>query len=283
MTVTCVNDAPVADDDTFAGNTARDRQHRPRRRRPRPTRRRSLAEPKSVVTGDILAGDTDVDGGPLTIVAGTFATNDGGSVTIEADGDFVFHPKASANCADTSDSFDYTVDDYGRRPPTPARVTIELVGCVWYVDNTAAAGGTAPRPTRSTPSPRPRRPPAPTTPSSCSRATAPRTGYDTGFQMDAGERLIGEAAGLTVDPDGPGRTGPASLYPATAGARPLLTASNEDVVVARTTATRCAACSSTRAAPAAASPARRATPAAGPSPTSGSSTPAPRAPSRASS
>ena len=33
------------------------------------------------------------------------------------------------------------------------------------------------------------------------------TGYDTGYQMNSGERLIGEHEGLTVDPDGGGGLG----------------------------------------------------------------------------
>ena len=69
----------------------------------------SPTHPKKTISGDILAGDTDIDGpGPLTVTPGTFATNDGGSVTIESDGDFTFHPAASTSCTDTSDFFDYT-------------------------------------------------------------------------------------------------------------------------------------------------------------------------------
>ena len=50
-----------------------------------------------------------------------FATNDGGSVTIEADGDFTFQPAAATSCTDASDFFDYTVGDSGRlRRPTSA-------------------------------------------------------------------------------------------------------------------------------------------------------------------
>ena len=53
-------------------------------------------DPKTTISGDILAGDTDADGpGPLTVTPGTFATNDGGTVTIEADGDFTFEPAAA--------------------------------------------------------------------------------------------------------------------------------------------------------------------------------------------
>ena len=90
VTVTCVNDAPVADDETFdgangaIGNTSLV-VNDPDDGAP------ALSSPKKSISGDILAGDTDVDGpGPLTVTPGTFATNDGGSVTIEADGDFTY-------------------------------------------------------------------------------------------------------------------------------------------------------------------------------------------------
>jgi hypothetical protein len=76
------------------------------------------------IAGDILANDADnIDGpSPLVVVAGTFASNDGGSVTIEADGDFVFTPAAATSCTDTSDFFDYTLSDQnpGTRGPTSA-------------------------------------------------------------------------------------------------------------------------------------------------------------------
>lgn len=104
--------------------------------------------PRRSITGDLLAGDTDEDGtGSLTIVAGTFGTNDGGSVTIEADGDFTFWPKAATSCTDHSDFFDYTVTDQNstKPPGTPAtdvgRVTIEIQDCVWYVDSSLGAAG----------------------------------------------------------------------------------------------------------------------------------------------
>ena len=105
----------------------RDRQHEPGRQRPRTTARPTLSSPKKSITGDILAGDTDIDGpGPLTVTPGTFATNDGGSVTIEADGDFIYINDPADSCTDTSDFFDYTRQDQNpparaRRPaPTPA-------------------------------------------------------------------------------------------------------------------------------------------------------------------
>ena len=139
ITVTPVNDAPVADNETFNGN---DSAHGnttlqvddPSDDKSAPT------TPHTEVTGDVLAGDTDVDGpGPLTVTPGTFATNDGGSVTIEDDGDFVFQPAAATSCADTSDSFDYTVEDSATPELTDTgTVTIAIAGCVWYVSNNAA-------------------------------------------------------------------------------------------------------------------------------------------------
>ena len=58
------------------------------------------------------------------------------------------------------------------------------------------------------------------------------TGYGgNGYTMNAGERLIGEHEGLTVDPDGAG--GPLAaqtLHPANPGAHPTLTATGADVI-----------------------------------------------------
>jgi Bacterial cadherin-like domain/Bacterial Ig domain/RTX calcium-binding nonapeptide repeat (4 copies) len=233
MTVTCVNDAPVADDETFdgangaIGNTTLVVDD-PDDGAPNPS------HPKKTISGDILAGDTDVDGpGPLTVTAGTFATNDGGSVTIEADGDFTYFPAASTSCTDTSDFFDYTITD--QNTPTAGtdtgRVTIQIAGCVWYVSNNAAGdSGTASTPFDTL---------AQAEAASGANHTVfvfdgdnTSTGYGgDGYAMNAGERLIGEHEGLVVDPDGGG--GPLAaqtLHPANPGAHPTLAATSADVV-----------------------------------------------------
>ena len=237
VTVTCVNDAPVADDETFdaangaIGNTSLV-VNDPDDGAP------ALSSPKKSITGDILAGDSDIDGpGPLTVTAGTFATNDGGSVTIEADGDFIYINDPADNCADTSDFFDYTVSDQNPAGPGPApgtdtgRVTIAVAGCVWYVSNNATGNsGTSIAPFDTL-----------TQAETASAANHTvfvfdgdntSTGYDgNGYTMNAGERLIGEHEGLTVDPDGAG--GPLAaqtLHPANPGAYPTLTATGADVV-----------------------------------------------------
>ena len=81
---------------------------------------------------------------------GTFATNDGGTVTIEADGDFTFQPDAATSGTDTSDFFDYTVRDACTRRSRADvdRVTIAIAGWVWYVSNNArpATRGTSDAP-----------------------------------------------------------------------------------------------------------------------------------------
>jgi hypothetical protein len=223
VTVTCVNDAPIADDETFdgvqsaIGNTALivdDPTDGPP----------SLASPKKTITGDILSGDVDVDGpGPLVVTPGTFATNDGGAVTIEADGDFTFSPAAGTSCSDTSDLFDYTVSD--QNPGTPAtdvgQVTIAITGCVWYVHNNAtgnAGTSTAPFDTLA----------------QAESASAAghsifvfdgdntTTGYAAGIDLKANQQLIGEAANLQIGGD--------LLHTGIGASRPTLTDINADVV-----------------------------------------------------
>ncbi|MEM7303532.1 MAG: Ig-like domain-containing protein, partial [Pseudomonadota bacterium] len=93
LTVTAVNDAPVARDNSY--NTAEDTN----------------------VSGNLLTDDTglgadgDVDGDPLNLVPasiGVFATAQGGTVTINADGSFTYSPPAGYSGAD---SFTYVITD----------------------------------------------------------------------------------------------------------------------------------------------------------------------------
>ena len=229
VTVTCVNDAPVADDETFNGaNSAVGNTslvvNDPDDGAP------ALSSPKKSIAGDILAGDSDIDGpGPLAVVAGTFATNDGGSVTLEADGDFIFRPAAGTSCTDTSDFFDYTLSDQNTAGPGPTpgtdtgRVTIAIAGCVWYVSNNDPAGnsGTSSAPFDTL-----------TQAESVSLANHTVFVFDgdntsngyggDGYSMNAGERLIGEHEGLIVGGD--------TLHPANPGMHPTLTATGADVI-----------------------------------------------------
>jgi len=229
--VTPVNDPPIADDENFDGvdtavaNTALvvdDPGDGPP----------ALGGPKKSISGDILAGDTDPDGDSLAVQPVSQATNDGGVVTIQADGDFTFAPAAATSCSDHSDFFDYTVSD--QNPVTPGtdtgRVTIAIAGCVWYVSNSAAGNsGTSSAPFDTVAQAE--------TASGANDSVFVFDGDNTstgyggdGYAMNSGERLIGEHEGFAVDPDGGGPVGTATLLPANPGAHPTLTATNADVI-----------------------------------------------------
>ena len=247
--ITCVNDAPSADAEIFGGTgNLNDQAHGnttmqvddPTDDKAAPT------NPHTEITGDILDGDTDADGpGPIIVQSAgsdTGATNgqsqDGGTVTIESDGDFVYQPPAVVSCDNGTDSFNYKISDQqnsgsGPIPGTAiGTVTIHLEGCVWYVNNNAAGNaGTASQPFD-------------TLVNAETASGANHTvfvfdgdnspvGYDAaGYQMNSGERLIGEHEGLTVDPDQGGALTADTLHPANPGAHPTLTSTgaNADVV-----------------------------------------------------
>ncbi|MBO0678117.1 tandem-95 repeat protein [Mycolicibacterium sp. S2-37] len=100
LTVTAVNDAPIAVSDAFSGPENTD------------------------LTGNVLGNDTDPDGpAPLTaqLVAG--ATN--GQLTLEDDGSFVYQPHAGFV---GQDSFTYTVRDAAGAASALATVTITVRG-----------------------------------------------------------------------------------------------------------------------------------------------------------
>ena len=83
LTVNAVNDAPVATGDTV-----------------------TVDEDGSVVTGNVLANDSDVDGDALSV--SDFTQPSHGTVTYNNDGTFSYTPDANYNGAD---SFTYTISD----------------------------------------------------------------------------------------------------------------------------------------------------------------------------
>lgn len=223
VTVTCVADAPVAADDSFdgvnaaIGNTAYVIDD-PTDGAP------TVAGPHRVVSGSVLDGDTDSDPGTvLALVPGTSATQFGGSVVIEADGDMIYTPPAG--CDTTIDSFSYTVTDQG--PVTPltdtGQVTIVISDCVWYVSNDAdgPSSGTSTAPFDTI----------------AEAATASgdgddlfvfkgdgtTTGYSTAIALDDDQQLIGEASDLVVG----GRT----LHTGDPAKRPTITMATGTYVV----------------------------------------------------
>jgi VCBS repeat-containing protein len=246
VTVNPVNDNPVAGDETFnatnsaIGNTtlnvndtattgAGAADGRPAT--PDPTDTSPTTDrPHKEITGNIFANDTDVDNNSneFTAVPGTFATNDGGTVTMQSDGDFNFEPAPATSCTDTSDFFDYTVSDNvssgsGPNPGTDTgRVVIAITGCVWYVNNNDAQGnsGTSEKPFDTT---------AQAQTASTSGHTTfvydgddTTTGYNTGYTMNTNESLISEGATLTIGSD--------TLHSADAANKASITNNNADVV-----------------------------------------------------
>jgi uncharacterized repeat protein (TIGR01451 family) len=90
----------------------------------------------------LLANDCDPDNGGLCSSAGLVASGpstsaQGGNVAVNPDGSFSYNPPAGFEGAD---SFTYTVTDAGGQSDT-ATATFTVSGMVWFVDNSAAAGG----------------------------------------------------------------------------------------------------------------------------------------------
>jgi VCBS repeat-containing protein len=130
VTVTCVNDPPVAGDDSFTGangalaNT-------------RLVVGTTSTGPNLTVAGSVLSNDTDVDtstgltASPALISSANCALCN--NVTMEADGTFIYDPPAGFTGNDT---FTYTVNDNDPEAPAnqtdTATVTIQVVGpLVW--------------------------------------------------------------------------------------------------------------------------------------------------------
>jgi large repetitive protein len=126
VTINIANQAPVANGDSFlgVGNTELRVGTGP-----------SL-NPAVVISGSVLANDTDADGGPSALVVTTTTTPsaNGGSVTMNPNGSFNYFPPVGFL---GTDSFSYTITD-GVATST-ATVTITMNERVWYV-NTLAAG-----------------------------------------------------------------------------------------------------------------------------------------------
>ena len=227
VTITGVSDAPTANTDRFdaVGNTALFVGVS----RPSGTAGR-------VTTGSVLTNDTDPDTPAAELLVQAVsdaATEKGGRVTINADGTFAYEPPAGIT--GETDSFTYRVCD--ATPCTASTVAnstgtlnLPIAGQVWYVDNTAAAGGdgTSAKPFDTLAKAETASGAGDTTFVFDGNDTS--TGLGSGYIMNDSERLIGEVAGLTLDPDGAGSLGTFDLYPATAGKRPTLTASGKDVV-----------------------------------------------------
>lgn len=92
--------------------------------------------PFSVGAGaGLMANDTGPTG-LLSVTAGTFATGQGGTVTIAADGSFTYQSPLGFEGADL---FNYTLNDGLVSLVASAAITVNEV--VWFIDSAAAPGG----------------------------------------------------------------------------------------------------------------------------------------------
>ena len=149
VTVTPVNDPPIADDDAFdfIGNTEF-----------RVDLGAAVATPATYETTPstfgVLDGDTENEGDAIAVTSITVGTctdstapfdcTDGavGTVHMQTNGRFSFEP--AAGDAGATETFTYVVSDNGTPAPASDTGTVTLTRFerVWYVDPTAGGGGT---------------------------------------------------------------------------------------------------------------------------------------------
>ncbi|MCB1753742.1 MAG: cadherin-like domain-containing protein, partial [Gammaproteobacteria bacterium] len=85
----------------------------------------------------VLVNDNDPDGGSVSVIAAAGGTANGGAFAIGSDGAFSYLPPAGF---EGTDSFGYTIQDSdGNQDPATVFITVSDV--IWFIDNSAAAGG----------------------------------------------------------------------------------------------------------------------------------------------
>lgn len=100
---------------------------------------RTATEDTTLNGSTLLANDSDPEGQPLSVTAGTFATAQGGSITLNANGTFAYTPAADFNGSDT---FNYVVRDGVLT--SPATLTLNVGAINDAPRNLAASGSTIP-------------------------------------------------------------------------------------------------------------------------------------------
>ena len=235
VTVTCVNDPPVAGADAFdfIGNTELE------------VDRDTASTPEVVATTTSGRGVLDNDSDPVesdTIsIAGIVGCGDltppfdcpiagVGTVTLNAEGTFRFVPLPGD--ADATESFQYLLSD-GTATAT-GTVTLTRFERVWYVDNSAGGGGDG---TSSAPFNTINQTnlsdndsdgdltddlDGPNDHIFVHFGTGTATGQSTGLVLENGQHLIGEHSGLSLNVSLNGNAAPATLVAASPGDRPLL-------------------------------------------------------------
>ncbi|MEA2438345.1 MAG: hypothetical protein QOF65_2901, partial [Thermoleophilaceae bacterium] len=243
ISVAATNDAPAATPKSFTGGNSAvgnttfvlndGTDGAPSTQDPTDTSVAADQRPHKTLNSSVLTGSTDPEGNTITVAtAGTAAsggtngsTEDGGTVTVQSDGDVVVEPKASTSCTDHSDSFTYKVQDNGSPSGTStSTVSFDIAGCVYYVNNKDTDGnsGTSAAPYDTL-----------AQAESASSTTAgdvfvyrgdgSTTGYDNGLNLTANHKLVGQAAALVVGGD--------TLSSGASTKRPTITDLNTDVVV----------------------------------------------------
>lgn len=141
-----------------------------------------------------LAGDSDPNGGTISATAAVIQTAQGGSVSLAANGSFTYEPPAGYS--GPSDSFSYQVDT-SEGTNAQAAATINFTGArVWYVDQSAAPGGTG---TSASPFNSLAAVSAPSSSASAGDVIFVFPGsYSSGVTLAQNEALLGAPAGLTV-------------------------------------------------------------------------------------
>jgi len=94
--------------------------------------------PVVTVSGDLISNDSDQDGDTFVVTANSDPPH-GTITTMNSDGTFVYVPDAGFSGTDT---FTYTVTDNGQPPATAdGNVSIDVGTVVWYVDNSLGTNG----------------------------------------------------------------------------------------------------------------------------------------------
>ena len=98
---------------------------------------RETPEGQVVITGSVIANDSDADGDALSVVAGTYQGSLGGTLVLAADGSYVYTSPVSVNNqnGNPTETFTYTVTD-GANQPISADLVITIT-------DTGATGGEA--------------------------------------------------------------------------------------------------------------------------------------------
>ena len=176
--------------------------------------------------------DNDTDDGSITAIAGTFATDQGGSITIAADGSFTYTTPgpgvATPPSVGGTDTYTYTIQD-GAMGMDTGVITFTYEEVVWFVNNTSVTGtddGTIADPFNTLAEAVTASEPDETI--FIYEGDGTSTNLDTGVVLQNGQQLFGEPQGLSVDVDGMGPHPPIELV-ASGLNKPVITNTVGDV------------------------------------------------------